>query len=199
MADNSKAIWREYYQKSLTRPHSKRTEFIIQHNESNSNIAIDCGCGTGADIDFLVQKNYNVYGFDINPDSIELCKARFATEPLANISLSSFEHYEYPKAGVIIANSSLFFSQASSFHETWGRIESSLLIGGVFAGDFLGVKDSWAFNYHGPTNSLTKDQVEELFTNFDIIRFNERDEDATTSLGKMKHWHTFSIIAIKRR
>ena len=45
---------------------------------------------------------------------------------------------------------------------------------------------------------LTKEQVIELFKNFDIIEFKEIEKDAFTGLGKMKHWHIFDVIAKKR-
>jgi len=44
---------------------------------------------------------------------------------------------------------------------------------------------------------LTKNQVMELFEDFEIIRFKEIEKDDFTGLGKMKHWHIFNIIAKK--
>ncbi|GAM74018.1 hypothetical protein JCM19241_5214 [Vibrio ishigakensis] len=38
-----------------------------------------------------------------------------------------------------------------------------------------------------------------MFSDFEIVRFLERDESATTSLGKMKRWHTYSVVAVKRK
>ena len=46
---------------------------------------------------------------------------------------------------------------------------------------------------------LSKEQVLELFKeSFDIIEFNEVEKDGKTGLGKIKHWHTFDIIAKKK-
>lgn len=42
-----------------------------------------------------------------------------------------------------------------------------------------------------------KDEVLNLFKDFDIIKFNELEKDAKTGLGKLKHWHLFEIIAKK--
>ncbi len=81
----------------------------------------------------------------------------------------------------------------------WHNIENCLEVGGVFAGDFMGVDDSWAHGYRTPTTPLTKTKVLSLFNDFEIVRFHERDEQALTSLGRMKHWHTYSVVAIKRR
>ena len=68
----------------------------------------------------------------------------------------------------------------------------------MFAGDFMGVNDSWAAGYRSATNPMNKQQVLNFFDEFDIIEFHERDEKGRTAIGKIKHWHTFSVIAVKR-
>ncbi|NOH97747.1 class I SAM-dependent methyltransferase [Vibrio sp. 99-70-13A1] len=197
--DKNTQIWRQYYDKALSRPHSKRTEFAARVNESNLKVAIDCGCGTGSDIQFLEQQGFKVHGFDINPDSVAICKDRFSSKFLVEISESSFESFNYPKSGVVIANASLFFADPDKFESTWRNIKSSIEIGGVFAGDFMGFKDSWAKNYRSPTTPLSESDVKALFCDFEIVRFFERDEKAKTSLGRVKHWHTYSVVAVKRK
>jgi len=191
-------IWRQYYERALSRPHLKRSEFAVRLNESNLKVAIDCGCGTGSDIHYLEQQGYQVYGFDINSDSIAICNGRFEEKALVDICESSFESFDYPMCGVIIANSSLFFADSEHFEETWSKINASIKIGGVFAGDFMGNKDSWAQNYRSPTSPLSESKVKSLFADFELVRFNERDEKSMTSLGRMKHWHTYSVVAVKR-
>jgi SAM-dependent methyltransferase len=198
MSENTN-IWRQYYKKALSRPQAKRTELAVQLNQSNLKIATDCGCGSGSDINYLERQGYQVYGFDINPDSISICRERFRSKSLVEISESSFESFDYPKSGVVIANSSLFFAEPNQFEATWSRIKSSIETGGVFAGDFMGFKDSWANNYRNHTTPLSEREVNTLFSDFEIIQLYERDEDAKTSLGRMKHWHTYSVIAVKSR
>lgn len=44
---------------------------------------------------------------------------------------------------------------------------------------------------------LSKEQVLSLFENFEIIQLEENEKDGKTGLGKIKHWHTFDIIAKK--
>lgn len=198
LMDKNTEIWRQYYEKALTRPHSKRTEFAARLNKSNFKVATDCGCGTGSDIQYLEKQGFSVHGFDINPDSVAICRDRFDSKSLVDISESSFESFDYPKSGLVIANSSLFFADPNLFETTWGNISSSIEAGGVFAGDFMGIKDSWAKKYRSPTTSLSESEVKCLFSGFEIVRFFERDENAKTSLGRMKHWHTYSVVAVKR-
>ncbi|EEX92344.1 SAM-dependent methyltransferase [Vibrio orientalis CIP 102891 = ATCC 33934] len=196
--DENSQIWRQYYEKARSRPHLKRTELAVRLNESDLKVATDVGCGTGSDIEYLEQQGFQVHGFDINPDSVAICRDRFKSKSLVDIVESSFESFDYPKSAVVIANSSLFFVDPDQFEATWSRIKSSIEIGGVFAGDFMGFKDSWAKNYRSPTTTLSESEVKALLSDFEIVRFFERDENAKTSLGRIKHWHTYSVVAVKR-
>lgn len=45
---------------------------------------------------------------------------------------------------------------------------------------------------------LSKEQVFDLFNKFEIIDFQENEKDGKTGFGKIKHWHTFDIIAKKK-
>lgn len=60
----------------------------------------------------------------------------------------------------------------------------------------MGYNDSWA-NTKKDIMFFYKDEVLNLFKDFDIIKFNELEKDAKTGLGKLKHWHLFEIIAKK--
>ncbi|PRB77521.1 SAM-dependent methyltransferase [Pseudomonas sp. MYb185] len=191
-------IWCQYYAKALARKHAQRTELAAGMNQSSLRVAVDCGCGTGADIAYLAELGYCVHGFDINRDAVAICEQRFKNNPRVRISDASFERFAYPENGLVLANSSLFFADPQRFDKTWASIRSSLGEGGVFAGDFMGMKDSWATGYRSPTLPLTREQVNGLFDGFDIIRLDERDEDGPTALGRTKHWHMFSVVAIKR-
>ena len=45
---------------------------------------------------------------------------------------------------------------------------------------------------------LSREQVMELFKDFEIILFKEIEKDGLTGLEKMKHWHIFDVIAKKK-
>ena len=198
MSKTNDKIWRQYYEKSLSKKHAPRTELAIKLNDSNVKIAIDVGCGTGSDISYISKLGYQVQCFDINRDSTAICNERFENDPLVTITEASFENFKYPKCGVVIANSSLFFADPTQFKMTWKRIIDSIELGGVFAGDFMGLNDSWALGYRTPTTPMNRREVEALFDGFEIVRFHERDEIGKTAIGKTKHWHTFSVVALKR-
>lgn len=64
-------------------------------------------------------------------------------------------------------------------------------------GNFFGINDEWK-NIKEDMVFLNKNQVMELFKNFEIICFKEIEKDGMTGCGNMKHWHLFDIIARKR-
>ncbi|MEH6567300.1 MAG: methyltransferase domain-containing protein [Halopseudomonas sp.] len=195
---NNTSIWQQYYAKAVSRPHAPRTEMAAELNSSGSITAVDCGCGTGSDISYLAALGYQVHGFDINADAVSICRERFAGQERVQISQASFEQFAYPACGLVIANASLFFAEPASFPKLWQRITSSLASGGVFAGDFMGVNDSWAEGYRSPVTALTQEQVLALFDQYEVIEVHERDESGTTLVGRTKHWHTYSVVALKR-
>lgn len=194
---NHQATWRDYYEKSLSTPHRKRTEHVLSLNQSGLNVAIDCGCGTGNDIDFLAQNNYQVFGFDVSAEAISICEKRFENNIDVNIQQASFENYQYPKTGLLIANSSLFFANPKIFNATWKKMSSAIEVGGLFAGEFLGLEDTWATHYRSPTTALSAQAIKSLFNDFEVVQFHERKEVGKTRMGRTKHWHIYSVIALK--
>ena len=45
---------------------------------------------------------------------------------------------------------------------------------------------------------LPKNEILNKLKNFEIIEFKEEEKDGKTALEKMKHWHTYSVIAKKK-
>lgn len=195
--NRNKILWQDYYKRTKNKPHHVRTQLAAELNTSGVLTAIDCGCGTGSDAHYLSQLGYQVNGFDINEDSVALCKKRFGKDDSVVISHSSFEEFQYGQCGVVIAHSSLYFSDPFHFPKTWRAISQSLQSGGVFSGDFLGIDDSWVLEGKHQTNPISRLQIEDLFSDFNIIQFDERNELGKTALGREKHWHTYSVVAVK--
>ena len=91
----------------------------------------------------------------------------------------------------------LYTDETGKFKELWNKIKTSISNKGYFIGNFFGVKDEWnAGNFQ--IIFFTKEQVLELFTDFEIICFKEIEKDMLTGLGKMKHCHIFNVIAKKK-
>ncbi len=191
--------WNSYYQKTSQQPHRINVENALHFHTLAEKIAVDAGCGIGRDSNFLLAQGFKVYAFDNNAEAIDTCATRFAEHPHFSLSQACFADFDYPECTLFIASASLFFCPSEHFQAVWGNINSALSAGGVFCGDFLGVNDSWVNSGSHPNlTTLTREQVEQCFENYDIVSFNERDEDGTTAVGSQKHWHVFSVTAVKR-
>ena len=62
-------------------------------------------------------------------------------------------------------------------------------------GHFFGPQDEYGKDSR---NSIhTEEEIAKLFTNFEIEFFEERNEAGLTIGGIEKHWHIFSVVAVK--
>ncbi|MGI9281725.1 MAG: class I SAM-dependent methyltransferase [Endozoicomonas sp.] len=197
MDELKKKIWSEYYQKVAANPHKQSTEKAVSLNLSDSLVALDCGCGTGSDTAYLLSQGYTVSAFDVNQESVEFCRKRFADETAVSIHCSGFESFTYPQAGLVVANASLFFAHPESFPVIWQKIRASIQAGGVFCGDFMGPDDEWLEDKSHILTPLSEQDVKALFEGFEILEFSERNRRGPTARGPEKHWHTFSVMARK--
>lgn len=68
---------------------------------------------------------------------------------------------------------------------------------GYFIGNFFGLNDTWA-KINDKMIFLSKIQVLSLFSDFDIIRYDEKEWDGKTGIGTIKHWHIHDIVAKKK-
>lgn len=168
-------------------------------------IAIDCGCGAGADIQYLLTKGFKVYGFDIEDESISRCQKRFKGNKDVILSKAGFGSYQYPKASLVVADASLFFCPKPEFDSVWGYIYECLYPNGIFCGSFLGPDDTMAgANYDKDAfwpDILVFDEkeVREIFKRYDILRFTEHKTSGTTPQGIPHDWHIFSVVAKKSK
>lgn len=101
------------------------------------------------------------------------------------------------KNNLIVANYCLPFCNKNYFEKLWKKIISSIDTEGYFVGNFFGLNDEWKKTKETMT-FLSKEQVIDLFKEFEIINFKEVEKDALTGMGKMKHWHIYIIIAKKK-
>ena len=166
-------------------------------------VAIDCGCGAGADIAYLLEHGFMVYGFDVEEESILRCQRRFKNNNNVCLLKSSFESFNYPKASLVVADASLFFCPKQHFDDVWLSIESALISGGIFCGSFLGPEDTMAGPEYDKSSLwtnvlvLNERQVRSKFDSFQIQRFTEHKKSGLTPQGIPHEWHIFSIIAKK--
>lgn len=192
----------EYYAETANRPVRPDLVFAISLIEDEK-IAIDCGCGAGADIAYLRENGFFVFAFDIEAESIKLCSQRFAGDDKVSLSRHSFLSYDYPEASLVVADASLFFCPETEFGRVWVKIWRSLKPGGIFCGSFLGPDDTMASPHfdrdaYWPNILVFNEQaLRSQLEGFEILRFKEHNVSAPTRLTAANRWHVFSVVARK--
>jgi len=155
----------------------------------DKNHALDLGCGTGADTNFLKANGFSVTSVDSSPE---------VKEYFPDVVISTFIDLPFPKEKYDLVNAqySLPFNSPDSFTEMFERLTGSLKSGGIFAGQFFGTEDSWSKNEKMTFH--TEEEVRKLFEHYKILVFRERKENGKTASGEAKFWHVFNVIAQKR-
>ena len=160
--------------------------------------SIELGCGAGRDTVYLIKNGWEVLAID-REDVESRIAAKLEDEELKQFKFlkQKFEDIKLENNNLVVANFSLSFCNKNYFKELWNKIDDSILKDGYFVGNFFGKNDEWKITKEEMT-FLTKEQVMELFSNFEIIEFKEVEKDGITGLGQMKHWHVFNVIAKKK-
>ena len=166
-------------------------------------VAIDCGCGAGANISYLRNKGFTVHAFDIDQEAVTLCEERFNEDDNVFICKAGFTTFDYPRASLILADASLFFCPTQEFKPFIEKVSDSLQPGGVFYGSFLGQTDTMAKPeyrdqvYWGEPLVKTQSEIREAFSDFEILKLSEIIEQGVTPAGRQHHWHIHVLVVRK--
>ena len=187
----------KYYDNTENEMPNYTVKKFIELNVEPGN-AVELGCGAGRDTVYLIRNGWNVLAID-RKDVETRIVSKLLVEELEQFEFfkQRFEDIELENSNLVVANFSLPFCNKNDFKKLWAKINHSILKEGYFVGNFLGDKDEWKIAKEKMT-FLTKDQVMELFRNFEIVEFKEVEKYGLTGLGKMKHWHIFNVIAKKK-
>lgn len=186
--------WSDYYKATSSKPPRpllvKALEFV-----KNKDRAIDLGGGALNDAKYLLDQGFDVTVIDKSP-LVEKEAKNVPNDRLHTLT-TAFEDFNFPKEEYDLASAmfALSFTAPDHFNSVFKKIKDSLKKGGIFCGQFFGVRDEWKTNpkmiFH------TEAQAKELFHDFDVISFREDEKDDKTAKGDMKHWHVFHVIARK--
>lgn len=192
-----------YYEETEGREIRQDLRFSVAELDTNERVAVDCGCGSGADIAYLLGEGFTVHAFDIERSAIDRCHQRFASSDQLTLSVSTFLDFEYPPCSLLVADASLFFCPPHDFPSVWQKMRQSLSSGGVFCGSFLGPEDTMARHpddeqtfWHDVLPLAEKD-VLALFDGFQLLRFTEQKTSGLTPQGTEHDWHIFAVVARK--
>ena len=191
--------WRGYYEKTAkgvawdTAREAIRLE--SKPLKSSERFAVDLGCGAGRDTLALLRHGWKVLAIDNQPTAIRCIRANVPAKYRQQLRtrVASFEGTRLPQCDLVNASYSLPFCSPERFGFLWRQIEKSIRPGGRFSGHFFGVNDEWAILSDMTFHS--RKQVKFLLRHFKIESFREREWEGTTSSGRKKHWHVFSVVA----
>ena len=190
--------WADYYQKIKGRAPRQLLLDVLKNYPSEASLhAIDLGCGDGTETAVLLERGWTVLAVDGEPAAIRHLMEKVPAEqqPRLQTQVANFEEITLPGADLVHASLSIPFCKPEHFPALWQKIVTAIKPGGRFAGQFFGVRDSWAANtditFH------TEEQVRQMLSGFEIESFQEMDEDGNAVSGP-KHWHVFTVIARKR-
>jgi SAM-dependent methyltransferase len=156
-------------------------------------MAVDLGCGDGADALALLERGWSVLAIDIEQAGLALLRARIPATCAERIRLvcASFADVALPPAHLVHAGFSLPFCPPPQFPGVWEQIRRALAPDGVFAGQLFGIHDSWA----GDPGMTFQDrsEVTRLLDGLEILELYETERDGEAYSGP-KHWHTYDIL-----
>lgn len=154
--------------------------------------ALDLGAGALRDTKYLLECGFQ------HVDAVDLNQPIVLDDPRLTFFQEPFDTFEFKKGAYDLINFqySLPFNSVGTFQEVWESTMSSLAPGGILVGNLFGERDEW----NTPQSKLvfhTRDQIEALLSDIDVITLQEIEKESLTGLGKMKKWHLFNVIGRK--
>jgi tellurite methyltransferase len=185
--------WTNYYRLTKDRPPHPRLLRAVEYL-GHTGQALDLGCGIRADTRYLVSQGFHVTAVDREVTALK----SLANLPQGSVKcvLSSFEEFSFAPYDLINAHFSLPFIKPEQFADVFVRLKAALRPGGIFVGQFFGIRDSWNI----PENQMTfftHQEVIERLAALEILEFEEEEQDGVTTEGITKHWHIYHILVRK--
>ncbi|MEP7137541.1 MAG: class I SAM-dependent methyltransferase [Chloroflexota bacterium] len=187
--------WDDYYKKIQGRAPRQLLLDVLEKFQSQTALqAIDLGSGDGTETAVLLSRGWHVLAVDGEFAGIKrlMDKVPQGAQVHLQTQVAKFEEVKLPPADLIHASYSIPFCHPDHFPALWEKISTALNPGGRFAGQFFGVRDSWADNKDMTFH--TEEQVRAMLNGFETEHFHEQDEDGQAASGP-KHWHVFTVIA----
>jgi SAM-dependent methyltransferase len=155
--------------------------------------ALDAGAGGGRDTAYLLQHGWRVTAVDSSPSAAAALRRIHHGSEL-QVVVSSIEDFTPASYDLVNAQFSLPFIPPARFASTVRRLRDSVRPAGLMTATFFGPHDEW--NVPGTELSFsTHDEVEQLFSGWEIVELTEAEEDGHTADGTVKHWHVFHLTA----
>ena len=103
--------------------------------------------------------------------------------------------WQIPACDVLVAGFSLFFLKPNDLEAFWGKVTESIKPGGLFAGQFLGVKDEWKDQDHALVDAS---KLSQMLEPFELLHYEEVEQEGETVVRQPKYWHIFHVVARRK-
>jgi trans-aconitate methyltransferase len=192
--NESLKTWGDYYKENANKEISPILKMATEYVDVFG-VAVDVGSGDFTDTNFLAAKFNQVIAIDPSKGAREMAeKNKKDNVDFYNLKIEDFEMSQV--VDLVNAQLSLQYVPRDIVEDALLKILFSLKRGGLFVGTIVGDNDSWKDSVKMST--LSRDKINKLFSDFEIIEFFETEEDGRTRLGTDKHWHLFRVIAKKK-
>lgn len=179
-----------------TRELLRRTLSCIEYSGAGPGVAVDLGCGSGADALEMLNAGWTVHAVDADPVGLALLAEAAGPELAARLQVHPvrFEDFEFPACDLVWAGHSLPFCPAAALPAVWQSIIGALRPNGRFAGDFFG--DRHGFSGSDGVHVLTEAAVRSMLDGLTIEAFDTED-GWRPSGGVITRWHAFGVSVIR--
>ncbi|MFC0674175.1 class I SAM-dependent methyltransferase [Brachybacterium hainanense] len=190
--------WAAYNASAAGRPARRivARAILAAGGDGSGKVALDIGAGAGADSLEFARRGWTVHAYDTDETlSHRLVENRRMSGEVVFHHADASAEEAFPTADVIYSSDALPMLGPEGLARTWPRLVEALRPGGVMAVDLFGEEDTWAERPDVAT--LSTAQIEEMFSRFQVLDRQVRNEDGRFWDGK-KHWHVITILARKR-
>lgn len=195
MVDTDPESWADYYEITEERGINERFLRAIEHTdgeEGAGRLVIDLGSGAGVESRGFLNRGWNVFAMDAEPEAIAwlLTKVEGEQRERLTTAVGAFDQVDLPPADLVFAQYSLPFAEADRFDASVRAAVGAVKPGGWFYGHLFGPNDDWA---REGTTPIDKEGIDRHFSGFELS-IDEEDADGDFT-GGTKHWHVFTVEA----
>lgn len=189
---DTESRYKQYYDQTQDHP---PCELLVEAMAyvANKKVAYDLGCGAGRDTRYLAQHFEEVYAVDVELEAMR----RIESLGLVNVSRehTRLANASFKRPDLVNAQKVMMYVLSTDRDYAFMRIKHNLVSGGVFVGQFRGMKD-WMVG-DPRLFPQTEAGVLKLLKGMNILKMEEVFKDAETLDHGKNVFHFYNLIAQK--
>ena len=191
--------WTAFHRAAVGRPSRellRRTLGFFAVEQRAPGIAVDLGCGSGADTLELLRRGWLVHAVDAEESGLELLRQSVPEDVRSRLHTHArtFEAFDFPDCDLIWAGYSLPFCSRNHWPALLHQATAALRPRGRIVGDLFGEKH--AFAIEPDVIVLTESEARATLKPLTIEAFDVED-GFRPSGNEITRWHAFGFAARK--